>query len=152
MRYVWNGRNGPREVSLGQIRERLGNVSLPEMPSAETLASYDVFPLSDPGAPEVNPRTQRIVGRELVNEGEGWFVRYTVQDIERDELEADAQRAADLVLDAVGDEAPIFLALIDAMLELVERARTGEQTLSRSEVVNRVRANVLAAERRKRGL
>ncbi len=86
--------DGPEIYSIGQLRRDNPNVSFPRHVSADTLASYGVYPYTVAEKPEHDPVTQVIEPGDLVETESGWVRGWTVRDKTSDELASDLFRHA----------------------------------------------------------
>jgi hypothetical protein len=143
----------PEPITIAKIRRAFPNVSFPQGFPAGALARFDVFPLVDPGPPDIDPSRQTMaVGPIRQVDGE-WTQTYVVTDIPPAEREAEAERETGRLLDEAGD---LFIsgmmAQLDVTRALVERARAGQATPAINVIRQQFRDRVLFYERRKRGL
>lgn len=68
----------PEPYSLRQLRKDNPNVSFPEEPRAETLARYDVYPVTEKTPPEHNPLTENLVSTYTQVNGV-WYKDWVVE-------------------------------------------------------------------------
>jgi len=99
--------------SIGGLRKDNPQVSFPKNPSLELLASYNVFPVVSTGA-QYDPATQVATqeGCAYNSTLSRWETSWTVRSKTVEELEAEAQAAADLVLKEDAKAEPLIAYLV----------------------------------------
>lgn len=70
----------PEIYSIGQLRRDNPNTSFPRRVSADTLASYGVYPYTTAEKPEYDPVTQVIEPGDFTETESGWVRGWTVRD------------------------------------------------------------------------
>ena len=136
--------------SLRQLKNDNPDVSFPKPPSDALLASYDVYPVTDPGPPAYNPLVQKIEDGGYTLNGAVWTKVYNVVDktaqerrIEADEVEAEVAQNNELLV-AMGE------ATIDLVMAAVDGTITPSTT--RAQIRNAFRARVRTYLRNRRGV
>lgn len=81
--------NGKYPVSIGEIRFRNPNVSLPDEPDAESLAALGFAPVNPTDAPAADSLAKRVVESAPQLNGQGEYIQtWRVVDLSEDELRA----------------------------------------------------------------
>ena len=87
----------PEIYSIGQLRRDNPNTSFPRRVSADTLASYGVYPYTVAEQPEHDLATQVIEPGDFTETESGWVRGWTVRDKRPEELLAAYEAAASTI-------------------------------------------------------
>jgi len=78
----------PENYSIGKLRRDNPNVSFPKSISNEILAKYDIYPLTTPEKPTVDPRTQAAEPGDFVNVEGSWTKPWVIRQKDAEEIQA----------------------------------------------------------------
>ena len=94
---ITNGQVDQYPYTVGDLRKAHPNVSFPRNLSSDTLAQFNVYPVTIAPAPEFNARTHRLVTQQPTQVDGVWTVTKAV--VAKDQAQIDnenAQQAADI--------------------------------------------------------
>lgn len=87
MKYIKLDGDTKLRYSVEQLRLDNPEVSFPDTPSKELLASYNVFSYTDQPTPTIDRLTQKEVDGDFVQDTEGnWFLEKLVVELSAEEL------------------------------------------------------------------
>ena len=93
--------NGAAEnYTIGQLRKDNPSVSFPRQISEETLASYNVYPVTQASTPDINVKTQKATLNDTPVQVNGaWIYNWVITDKTQEEIEKDILLASSSVRD-----------------------------------------------------
>ena len=96
---------------IGDLRKDNPQVSFPKIPSLEMLASYNIYPVVSTGA-TYDSATQVATQEGCAYTGSRWETSWKVRSKTAEELAAEAQAAADLVIQEDAKAEPLIAYLV----------------------------------------
>jgi hypothetical protein len=88
--YVKVNNGVPENYTIGQLRKDNPNVSFPRQISEETLALYDVYPVTQASTPDIDTTTQKAKLNDTPEQVNGaWIYNWVITDKTQEQLEKD---------------------------------------------------------------
>lgn len=86
MSFIQETPEGPREVTLFDLRRQNPSVSFPSVPTPELLAEYDTFPLVSTEPPVIDPEVEALESEPPVRVGDAYETRFSVRPLTDEEV------------------------------------------------------------------
>ena len=111
---ITNGVVNQYPYTIGQLRRDNPNISFPKIVGAETLKSFDVYPVQNAPYPSFDNATQRVEPKaspEIV--GDEWVIGWNIIDLSQEEVSANEKLNNDMQAAQVRAERDRLLAECD---------------------------------------